>query len=276
MQASYTIAMIIAKNAKEVPSLFKSCGNGFANDVFEDRHNDIILKIYSKKRYYAAELLAFESGFERMPRLLESGVIGNKNYTAMTRIGSSVKEFSHKHFLSLAETTSILHARKKSKQAPSFEHKFNSLLENNGLISGLFKVKIETVFDRLKSYSRQSNTFSLTHGDITLSNLRNVSGKIFLIDFDEASYFLPIFEIAKLYWSDIVPLQKMDGIKKFTNAYDQFSEYKLPVDQLHDWILFAGIDFWLWRYLNLQNQPLLIQEAQERLLLYRQKEYDPQ
>lgn len=267
--------MIIAKNTVSIPDHFKSCGEGFANQVFKDEQNNTILKIHSKNEYYISELNAFNSGFQHMPKLLESGVIGEKNYIAMTHIGQPVTEFSTAHFSELARTMTTLHAYKTTKQVPLFEQKFHLLQEHSTVISEIFHIDIETLFRRLNSYVNKSLVFSLVHGDITLSNLRNVSEQIFLIDFDEAAYFLPEFDIAKLYWSDIKPLQDLTGIEKFIDTYNRFSKHKISLaGGMRDWILFAGVDFWLWRYLNLQNQPVLIQEARERLVAYKKHQYE--
>lgn len=277
MKIIYTIVMIIAKNTVTIPDHFKLCGGGFANQVFKDEQNNIILKIYSKNEYYVSELNAFSSGFQYMPKLLENGVIGKKNYIVMTFIGGSISEFTDIHCMALVETMVALHAHKNTKQSPSFEQKFHLLQEHGSIISDIFHIDIESLFSRLNSYVNKGSVFSLVHGDITLSNLRNVSEKIFLIDFDETSYFVPEFDIAKLYWSDIKLLQDINGIGKFISTYNRFSKHKISIESsMHDWVLFAGVDFWLWRYLNLQNQPALIQEARERLVAYKKHQYETQ
>jgi len=267
--------MIIAENAQEIPDRFKPCGGGFANQVFYDERNGVVLKVYSKNEYYLSEMRAFNSGCQYMPKLLEKGVVGKQNYVAMPFIGTSINELSDMHCEELSETMASLHAHSSIEQMPPFDRKFHLSQEHKQDISTIFSIDTETLFRRLHSHIHKNTVFSLVHGDITLSNLRNVSGKMFLIDFDEASYLVPEFDIAKLYWSDIKPLQNIKGMEKFIALYNQSSKHEVIFDNsMRDWILFAGLDFWLWRYVNLQSQPALIQEAQERLLAYKKYQHE--
>ena len=268
--------MIIPKNASTIPNQFKPYKKGLANKVFIDRKCKMILKIYLKNEYYQSELLVSDTGFLHMPRILEKGTINKQKYIIMTYIGKPIKKMTELRYKKIAKTMVTLHNFKSIKKDSLYKEKFNLFRAHHNIIFNTFNIDINKHLNRLEVYIKSHKKFLLIHGDITLSNLRCVSKEIFLIDFDEALYFLPEFEIAKLYWSDMKQLKNINGIKNFINIYNIESNKKIIFDnRMYEWILFAGIDFWLWRYLHIKNKiPNALLEAQKHVSIFYKKYYD--
>jgi|GEM_PF-4395120 len=258
-----------ANNVSAIPNAFIRCKGGFANEVYLDKTNDLILKIYSKGSYYEAEMRAFDSGFSAMPERIEHGFIDKRPYIVMTHIGTEIKHFGKNDIPSLTQTLAELHRHKKYDSREPIENKFQYLNRYQEKIKDVSGVDIGRLIGFVSKYCRSENGLSLTHGDVTLSNLRELSGKIFLIDFDEAAYFSPYFDIAKLYWSDLPPFQTLAGLEHFMDTYNRIGQESLRLDEkAKDWIMLAGIDFWIWRDTHLNDSPLAFQ-AESRLREYR-------
>ncbi|MDD2766257.1 MAG: aminoglycoside phosphotransferase family protein [Candidatus Moranbacteria bacterium] len=259
-------------NISHIPEGFTVRKGGFANDVYQDKKHGLILKIYSEKSYYKSEISAFNSGFDYMPKFIKNGSTEGRPYIIMTSVGTGLRSFTKNDVTSLAQTLSRLHKIKKQTPRRLIEKRFRHLQQHATDIKKIIDIDIHQLIKRISRYTKSKSTSSLTHGDITLSNLRKVSGEIFLIDFDEATYSSPYFDIAKLYWSGLIPLQTLTGLKHFIHEYNKIGQTSLTLGkEAKDWIIFAGIDFWIWRVTHIRNNTNLIKQAEGRLIRYRKK-----
>lgn len=231
-----------------IPNEFVEMPGGRANRVYLSKNGNLVLKKYRDAAFYERELMAFCSGFKRMPEFVSSGIVGDAAYILMTHIGEPVNSLAAREVPAVAETLVLLH-RITSDARVSPTDRFAPLLFQRDLIASVLDTDIERLFELAATASYCG---VLTHGDLDEGNMRITTEGIYFIDFDECRYSTPYVDLAKAAWS----LTDACGPREFSHMlageYERIGGMTFDRACLDAWTLLAGIDRWLWRR---QNSP---------------------
>ena len=237
--------------------------SGFANEVYMVRENSgeqLVLKIYSQDEYAEAESIALNLPFSKKPLLVAAGTCSDNRRYSLQSFVVGVPFSSDKvgdcEISSLVDTLKELHAITLDAGSSLYD-RLKVVMDVYDDSLAELGIDCIPLLDKLQHI--ETTVFSFTHGDFAPGHLLLTENGLFLIDFDEARFCDRLYDLASLYWSNIMHFANLSVIEDMATRL-KIDLRNYPAMSLETTIVLFGVSFWRWRKLNLTDEHL-VQEA---------------
>lgn len=230
-------------------SKIESANNSFSSNVYivETRDDKYVFKINGKeqKRIRESKYIEYLSKYITTPKLIDNGIVDDKNYIIMTfvegenKFDEDVNSLTDEQIENIGILLGKLHSLPLIDEDNDFWITYlnNTLEKTQDVLKGIFKEDNEVIYNYLKKYinNKIKNNYknSIVHMDFRIGNLIFNNNEVGLIDMEgmkNGEYVFDFVKMKRLLSSDQFN-KLLTGYKKIKNVdndfYDKLDFYSL-------------------------------------------------